>query len=113
MGSKLSFILSLLFVSVLFVLMGDIIAIQFIYTNLDAVSVSAGYLISRDGSITSEVRYLVDREAGAFIEPTNYSPPIYGELYEYVVFKPYKPLFISNDTITVRVTRSVVIGYYK
>ena len=75
MGSKIGFILSLLFVVQLFVLAGDIMAIQMIYTNLDAVSVSAGYIISQKGTITEEVINLVQEEAGASIEQVGDAVP--------------------------------------
>ena len=68
MGSKLGFILSLLFLVQLFAMVGDLMSIQFIYTNLDAVSVTAGYLISTKGQITNEVIELVKNEANATIE---------------------------------------------
>ena len=74
MGSKLGFILSLLFLVQLFAMVGDLMSIQFIYTNLDAVSVTAGYLISTKGQITNEVIELVKNEANATIEQIGDNP---------------------------------------
>lgn len=112
MGSKLAFILSLFFVAIIFALLGDVITIQFIYTNLDAVSATAGYIIAKEGRITDEVILLVEKEAGAFIEACDDSLPLYGSVYEFIVYRPYDPLFISDETIKITVTRSVIIGYY-
>ncbi len=112
MGSKISFLLSLLFVAFIFLMLGDVIAIQFIYTNLDAVSVNAGYLISKEGRITEEVIRLVENQANAYIEAGESSTPLYGSIYEFKIYRPYDPLFISEETINITIVRSVIIGYY-
>ena len=59
MGSKVGFLLSLLLVVELFVLAGDVFSAQIIYTNLDAVSITAGNVISTKGEITDELRNYV------------------------------------------------------
>ena len=51
MGSKLGFILSLLFLSNLFALVGDLMSIEFIHSNIESLSVSVAYLISKSGAI--------------------------------------------------------------
>lgn len=112
MASKIGFILSLLFLAQLFVMIGDLMSIQFIYTNIDAVSVTAGCIISSKGQITDEVIELVKQEAGATIEQVGSSTPILGEVFEYRIFKTYDALIIDNDPMEIAVVRSVVIGYY-
>ena len=112
MGSKVGLILSLLFVVQLFVLASDIMGIQMIYTNLDAVSVTAGYLISQKGMITQEVVDLVFEEAGASIEQIGDTTPMLGAVYQYRIFKPYQSLLLKDQLTEIAVSRSVVIGYY-
>ncbi len=112
MGSKLGFILSLLFLVQLFALVGDIVSIQFVYNNLDAVSVTAGYLISRRGGITSEVKSLVEEQAGASIEPVGEYVVQVGGVFQYRIFKDYSPLIVSEKAMEVAITRSIIIGYY-
>lgn len=112
MASKLGFILSLLFVAMIFVILGDVVAVQFIYTNMDAVSLSAGYMISKNGYITNEVVMLVENECGASIEAVNDSVPMYGSLYEFRIYRDYEPLFISDNTMEISIVRSIIIGYY-
>lgn len=112
MGSKLGFILSLLFLVQLFAMVGDLMSIQFIYTNLDAVSVTAGYLISTKGQITNEVIELVKNEANATIEQIGDSPALLGSTFEYRISKPYDAMIIDQKAIEIAVVRSVVIGYY-
>lgn len=112
MGSKMGFILSLLFVAQLFVMATDFIAIQMIYTNLDAVSVSVGYIISKKGGITQEAVDLVYQEAGAQIEQIGDTPQMIGEVFQYRIFKEYKSFTLMNRPTEIAVVRSVLIGYY-
>lgn len=112
MGSKLGFILSLLFVVQLFALAADIICIQMIYTNLDAVSITAGYIISRNGEITDEVVELVSSEAGASIEQIGDTPSMIGATFKYRIYRTYKSLILQSDVTEIAVCRSVVVGYY-
>lgn len=112
MGSKLGFILSLLFVVQLFALAGDIMSIQMIYSNLDAVGVTAGYIISRSGQITDEVVNLVYEEAGASIEQIGDTPPLIGATYRYRIYKTYESLILQSELTEIAIVRSVVIGYY-
>ena len=112
MGSKLGFILSLLFLVQLFAMVGDLMSIQFIYTNLDAVSLTAGYLISTKGQITDDVIELVKNEANATIEQIGDSPALLGSTFEYRISKPYNAMIINQKAIEIAVVRSVVIGYY-
>lgn len=87
-------------------------SIQFIYTNLDAVSVSAGYLISKNGYISDDVIALVREETGASIEQIGDSPALIGSIFEYRIYKDYEPLIIDEDVMEIAVTRSIIIGYY-
>ena len=112
MGYKVGFLLSLVFIIEIFIMTSDLMSIQFIYTNLDAVSVTAGHYISQRGGITEEVVRLVENQAGANIEPVGDVTPMFGSLFEYRIYKSYKPHFIKEDVMEIAVYRSVVIGYY-
>lgn len=112
MAYKLGFILSSIFIVALFVMYGDIMAVQVIYTNLDAISVTAGYLISSKGKITDEVILLAEQEANAIIEPVGDQTPMFGSIYEYKIYTYYTPNIIADHDLEVSITRSVVIGYY-
>lgn len=112
MGSKVGFILSLLFVIQLFVITTDIMSIQFIYTNLDAVSVTVGQMISKSGKISDEVVNLVYELTGGNIEEIGENSSLIGSAFRYRIFKNYDALIIDNKQMTIAVSRSVVIGYY-
>lgn len=112
MGYKLGFILSLLLVVELFILAGDLFSTQVIYTNLDAVSITAGNIISSKGAITDEVRTFVKDNAGGEITAVGDVSPLIGSVYTFKISKTYQPLnsFLGESEISV--VRSVVIGYY-
>ena len=112
MGYKLGFILSLVFVVQMFVIVGDLMAVQFIYTNLDALSVTVGQVISQKGEITDDVVRLLENEANAKIEPVGDVTPMFGSLYEYKIYTSYDPYIIKNEPMEISIIRSVVIGYY-
>ncbi len=111
MAYKLGFLLSLIFIVQLFVLAGDILSIQIIYTNLDAVSVTVGQSISKNGAISDDVIRLVENEAQAQIEPVGDTTPMFGSLFEYRIYRDYEPYIIPKDHLEISIVRSVMIGY--
>ena len=112
MSYKISFILSMVFVYMFFLFSGDMISLQFLYSDLDAKSVTISYLISEHGSLDQtfieniENKYSVD-----FVSADNYTP-LFGEEVTYVIAKTYKPLMLSKETMTVSIQRTTVIGYF-
>ena len=91
---------------------GDMISLQFIYSDLDAKSVTISYLISEHGSIDEGlISYIEDKYKVDFVSADNYSP-LFGDEVTYVIAKTYKPLMMSKEVMTVSVQRTTVIGYY-
>ena len=112
MSYKISFILSMIFVAMFFLFAGDMISLQFIYSDLDAKSVTISYLISERGSIDdSFISYVENKYKIDFVSADNYSPT-FGDEVTYVIAKDYKPLVMSKDMMTVSICRTTVIGYY-
>ena len=112
MGYKVGFILSLILVVELFVLAGDILSAQIIYTNLDAVSVTAGNIISSKGEITDSLRAYVRNETGGEISAVGDETPLFGSVYTYKISKEFNPMNKFTSKTEIAVIRSVVIGYY-
>lgn len=112
MGYKVGFILSLLLVVELFVLAADVFSAQIIYTNLDAISLTAGNIISSKGEITEDLREYVKSQTGGEITAVGDETPLFGSIFTFQISKKYSPInqFTSSSYITV--VRSVVIGYY-
>lgn len=112
MGYKLGLIISMLFLAELFVFAGDLISIQVIYTNMDAVSVVAGNLISSRGGLDDEIINLVYEQSGGHIEAIGDETPMFGSVYVYKISREYSPWVMSNKPMEIAIRRSVVIGYY-
>ncbi len=112
MSYKISFILSMVFVCMFFLFSGDMISLQFIYSDLDAKSVTISYLISDHGSLDDNfISYIEDKYSVEFVSADNYSP-LFGDEVTYVIAKLYKPLIMSQDVMVVSIKRTTVIGYY-
>lgn len=112
MAYKLGMLLSFLLVTQLFILAGDVFAAQIIYTNLDAVSITAGNIISSKGCITDEVKELVFEQTGGIIEPVGDETPLFGSVYTFKITKDYDTISSFTNDFEICVVRSVVIGYY-
>ena len=112
MASKVGFILSLLLVIELFILAGDIFTAQIIYTNLDAISVTAGNVISSKGEITDELKNYVRSQTGGEITAVGDEAPLFGSVYTFKISKEFSPMNRFTCKTEIAVIRSVVIGYY-
>ena len=95
-----------------FLFASDMISLQFIYSDLDAKSVTISYLISENGVIDSEFIHYVEGKYGIiFAYADNYNPR-FGDEVTYIISKDFKPIIMSNNKMTVSVERTTVIGYY-
>jgi len=112
MGYKVGFVLSLLLVIQLFVLAADVFTAQIIYTNLDAVSITAGNIISSKGEITDELRNYVRSQTGGEITAVGDETPLFGSIYTFQIAKQFNPINRFTKGSEIVVTRSVIIGYY-
>ena len=112
MGYKVGFVLSLLLVVELFVLAGDILSAQIIYTNLDAVSITAGNIISTKGEITEDLKSYVRSETGGEISAVGDETPLFGSVYTFQISKDFNPMNGFTKQSQIVVVRSVIIGYY-
>lgn len=112
MASKISLILSLVFVISFFVLGSDIINVQYIYANLDALSINVNYLISREFGVTNRVLEYIERQNNITITYNNDHVAI-GEPYDYQLISTYNP-FVMNGSkpMEITISRSVIIGYF-
>jgi hypothetical protein len=95
-----------------FLLGSDLVNVQIIYANLDAVAMTAGQLIVESGGITPEISNFVNEHADATIICTNNCTPRFGDTYIYDVTTSYEPIIMSAEPLDITITRSVVIGYY-
>lgn len=102
----------MVFVCMFFLFSGDMISLQFIYSDLDAKSVTISYLISDHGFLDdSFISYIENKYNVDFVSADNYSP-LFGEEVTYIIAKEYKPLVMSKEIMTVSIKRTTVIGYF-
>lgn len=112
MSYKVSFILSMVFVAFFILFSGDLICIQYLYSDLDAKSVTISYLISEHGGLDEEFIEQVENKYNVdFVTADNYTP-LFGDEVTYVIARTYKPLVLSQEEMTLSISRTTVIGYY-
>lgn len=110
MGSSLGFLLSLFFSVQVVAYVGDLVSLQYVYSILEGVATTVGHMITVEGYISPKAESYAKEKAYAFIEPLSKASKV-GEIYEFAVFKEYKPIIISSSIIRLSVERSVMIGY--
>lgn len=111
MSYKVGFLLSLVFIMSLFVLASDIVSIQIIYTNLDAVSLTVGNMISQKASITQEMKDLVYTQTGGNLVEVGENLKLLGTPFKYKITRSFDPVILKSEEMEITVVRSVIVGY--
>ena len=111
MASKLGILLSSVFMIFVLLTVGDLMCISTIRSGLDALSVTIGYRIAKDGYYSDEARKIIVKY-GATYKPITKSAPRVGDTYEFALSKDYTPLFMSKNTMVITVTHATVVGFY-
>ena len=106
----MSLILSFIFISLAIALAGDIIGVQLAYIELDDVSMSCGYIISKEGNIEKAIA-LAETKNMEFTA-TSVGAPMFGETFYFTLSRKYKTMVMSQDELNLVVNRSTVVGYY-
>lgn len=114
MAKRVILMFSMLVASIAILLSSDLVATEMIYGELDSMSVTVGYYISKSGGVTDSIRSYVKKEINADIycamEDCTFIQK--GDTFYYIIEKAYNPIIYrkSNNKITIK--RSVVIGLY-
>ena len=102
----------MIFVAMFFLFAGDMISLQFLYSDLDAKSVTIAYLISEQGTIDDNfVEYVETKYDVELVTIDNWTP-LFGDEVTFVIAETYRPLIMSTEEMTVSIKRTTVIGYY-
>ena len=112
MSSKIGLILSMIFVVMFFVFGVDLISIQFVYSDLDAKSISISYLISQHGGLDTDLINQIESEYKVDFNCTKNCNANFGDIIEYTVSYTYNPLIISSDEMILQISRTAMIGFY-
>jgi hypothetical protein len=116
MSHILSTIFSLFFIFIAFLFGTDLVVMQYLYTDLDSISIQANYLIAKNGYLTDEIKDSFTSKYNATIYPieSNSLMQSYEEgfIYGYILEKDYSPIAISKSTINLKIKRFAVINIY-
>lgn len=112
MSSKLGLILSMIFVTLFFAMGLDMICVQIIYNDLDSKCIAISYQISQYGTIDNQLKSSIESTYKVNFTCINNCSPKFGDVVTYQISKDYRPIIIKQETMTISVERSAVIGFY-
>ncbi len=112
MGHKISLILYLSIIFIIFLIGVDFINIFLIYTSLESVTNYVSHNISENLTITTSLQEYVYEEIGAelYTYETN-TTFVSGYVYTYYLKKDYK-IITTGNVINIEIKRYAVINYY-
>lgn len=112
MSSKIGLLFSLVFFTIFFLLAIDVMLIQYHYSDLDNQSIVIGYELAHLEVIEDEDIQELEDEHHVIITNISNKTPSFGDVIYYTVLKEYKPIIVSNESMELKIKRSVVVGYY-
>jgi len=112
MGSKIGLLLSMIFITLFFVLGGDIISVQYLYSDLDAKGVTISYLISKTGRTDSSFKNELEKKYNVTLTYESTGTPMFGDVFDFILSTEFEPMIMSNDKLLLKIKRTAIIGYY-
>lgn len=115
MGKRIVLMFSMLIASVAIFLSSDLVATEMIYGELDSMSVTVGYYISKSGGVTESIRSYVKKEINAdiYCAMEDCTAIQKGDTFFYIIEKPYTAIIYRKGDNKITIKRSVVIGLYE
>ena len=102
----------MVFVALFFLFGADLITLESAFSTLDAKANNISYIISRTGIIDDDfIDYIETTFSVDFDCPKNLNPT-FGEKIIYTITTQYNPLVISNEEMTLSITRMTIVGFY-
>jgi len=112
MSYKIGLILSMFITVVFFLLGGDMICLSTAFSNLDSTSITIGYVIAKAGRVDNEFITTLEETYNVTFLTISPTHPVHGDVVDFVISRQYNPLILSNTVITIKSSRTTVIGYY-
>ena len=112
MSSKIGTILSMLFVVLFFLFGTDLLCLQYAYSELDSKGISIAYYISKNSRIDVDFLQYLSKKYSVEVSAKSGQSTSYGDVVSFTVKDKYDPLVISNEEMTISISREAVIGYY-
>lgn len=111
MGSKLAIILSFGFFIIAMFFSSDLICIQIINSELDALAIQVSHLISYYGVLNETVEDFATKDGKTYIVAIS-NVVQRGEPFEFILYREYEPLFMEPSPMRISIRRAAVVGYY-
>ena len=112
MSYKLGLILSMIFVVAFLLLGADMMCLSAAYSQLDSTSISIGYLIAKSGRVDQEFLTAIETNYNVTFLDVSPANPTYGDVVDFIIYRNYHPIVMSNEDIMLKAKRTTVIGYY-
>ena len=112
MSYKIGLILSMIFVTLFFAMWLDMICVQIIYNDLDSKCIAISYQISQHGTIDEQLKSSIESTYKVSFTCIDNCSPKFGDVVTYQISKDYRPIIIKQETMTISVERSAIIGFY-
>ena len=82
------------------------------YSDLDSTSITVGYLIAKGARVDDEYLEAIEEKYQIHFYTISPSNPAMGDVVDFVIYREYDPLILSNHTIMLKASRTTVLGYY-
>ena len=102
----------MLFVVMFFLFGTDLLCLQYAYSELDSKGITIAYHISKNSRIDSEFLTFLSKKYEVEVEADPNQPSEYGDVVKFTIKDVFDPLVISNEEMTVALSREAIIGYY-
>lgn len=112
MSYKLGMMISMIFVIAFLLLGGDMMCLSAAYSELDSTCISIGYVIAKTGRVDNEFIDKLEEKYNVTFLTISPSTPTVGDVVDFVIYRNYRPLILSNEPIQIKASRTTVIGYY-
>ena len=112
MSSKIGTILSLIFVTIFFLMGIDLLSLQTTYSSLDSKAVSISYLISKTGNVTNALINNIEETYKVDFTCLSNCSPLFGDIVYYSISVNFNPIMLSDSTYIVTIQRQAIIGFY-
>ena len=111
MASKVSMILSVIFVFQLLLMIGDMVSLQMIQTQMQAMAVYVTHRVALTGQLDEAmIEYVEDQ--GMQLTCLQTCQPQFKDTMVIELSRSYTPLIISDEVIEIKMVRYILVGAY-
>ncbi len=115
MGKRIVLMISMVVTAFAILLTSDLVSTEMIYGELNSMSVTVSYYISKSGGVTDSIKSFVQKEISAdiYCAMDDCTAVKKGDTFFYIIEKEYRPIITHKSENKITIKRSVVIGLYE